>query len=736
MDDSVTISNPEALVVGFAVSILLALAAVFIGLQRKGRTKGIWRLFTNPLYLATIIIIALAYILALSQGIALLDVPLSFASVLRCLIDSIRETFQIISLDGAVKIAPDDLFGLGWNQAIAWLYLVYQSAVFVLAPLTTFGSVAFLLFTLLAGPMLRFFSMNRDTYVLSEINSSALNLAKSIMERKKTKGEKCAIAFAEVDQADEALVAEARELGIICSDKSIDELAASCSPKKQRCFVFCSENEAKNLRAALKLTEELTREASGLIAKGKALGSIPEVLVFSNSSLSDGFVDAAVKRAQVTDPETGKSVPAVRFQRIDYVQNTINQVLMEMPLFLNTQPREKDTDAGATRLYSANRRRILIIGSGNMGYAFLRSAIWSTQTNVSQARIDVVDVKADKASERLALECPEISKMIGKLAADDAHGEAYDIEFHTMDIYAAAFDAFMRDYGKDITYVFVALGDDLQSAKAARRVRELLERSRVACGGDETSIPPIVAVIDDALVAASVADAVSPKNQSYAITPVGITESLFSYQNVFQPRLDRWARNLNAAYWGYFDQDEAEKENTLAGANAGFDALEYNRVSSRASAIFLKYHLFEFCRGVSQGKLSGTEPFGLPSSLDWTKPLDDPRFEDVLKAYTAYVNSGVSREPMQELEHRRWNAFMRTLGYECCSEAELRTINEGADKKKNLDHLARLHICLVPFDKLEEVDRMFESISGKNPRYKLCDDVIIKHLEDIVTFGR
>lgn len=54
---------------------------------------------------------------------------------------------------------------------------------------------------------------------------------------------------------------------------------------------------------------------------------------------------------------------------------------------------------------------------------------------------------------------------------------------------------------------------------------------------------------------------------------------------------------LNDACWGYYEHDSSEdKKNCLAGAKDSYDEFEYNCRSSRASAAFLKYHLYEFCR--------------------------------------------------------------------------------------------------------------------------------------------
>ena len=719
-----TIVSTWPIIIGLVLSVLVIVTVLALGSRRGDRLYGPWKLYSNPLDTATAILITLAFILDQCQGFALLEPPYTAGSILTRFFDSIHDTFQTVSLDGSPRIGAENLLAVGWRPFFCWAYLVYQSLIYVLAPATAFSSAAFLLFTVLSSPVLWWRSRKRDTYVFSEANSSSLTLAQSILAHGQKKGTAPLIAFAEVDHADEALVDEARAMGVVCSDKSITELTTKCSANTERFFIFSSDNEAKNLRDALKLTKMFADMEERPEKQ-------PTVIVFSNSALSDGYVDSAVAMCEGT----------AKFRRFDHIQNTINQVLMEMPVFLNVAPQQDDSELDRRALYAASQRRILIVGAGNMGTAFLKGALWSGQSNEVQMHIDVIDVRAEDAQRRLALECPEISGMLGTRDPDDPHDEAYDVEYHAYDVFSGEFETLMREHGGEVTYAFVALGDDLLTAQAARRLRELLERSRVNGGEASAALPPIVAVIDDTLVAASVEDAASPKGQPYHITTVGSTESLFSYENVFHPKLERWAMNLNAAYWGCFDASEDERKKMMSGANSSFDAVEYNRVSSRSSAVFLKRHLFEFCRAVESGKAPAADMakgLQLPSVHDWTLPLDNPAFSAALEAYDAFINaSDSSREPFQELEHRRWNAFMRTLGYERCSEKALETINaslpEGS-KRQNCDHLSKLHICLVPFNQLDEVNKMFERISNKNPLYQLSDDVIIRHLRDIVLY--
>ena len=173
MDAPAQIIGPNALVIGIMLSILVVIAAIAIGRRRAGRTSGFWKLYASPLYIATAVIIVLAFILAQSQGFALLEKPYSLGSIATRFFDSIHDALQTVSLDGSSRISPENLLPIGWPPAIAWGYLVYQSLIFVLAPATAFSSLVFMLFTLLASPALSWRSRNHDTYVFSELNSSS-----------------------------------------------------------------------------------------------------------------------------------------------------------------------------------------------------------------------------------------------------------------------------------------------------------------------------------------------------------------------------------------------------------------------------------------------------------------------------------------------------------------------------------------------------------------------------------
>ena len=67
-----------------------------------------------------------------------------------------------------------------------------------------------------------------------------------------------------------------------------------------------------------------------------------------------------------------------------------------------------------------------------------------------------------------------------------------------------------------------------------------------------------------------------------------------------------------------------------------------------------------------------------------------------LRPYGTYLMLHVMGEPLlRVIEHRRWNAYMRTEGY-CYS---------GSTDPASRNDLGKLHNCLVPFDELSEKEK-------------------------------
>lgn len=187
-----------------------------------------------------------------------------------------------------------------------------------------------------------------------------------------------------------------------------------------------------------------------------------------------------------------------------------------------------------------------------------------------------------------------------------------------------------------VSFVFVSRGSDEENVSDAVTVRMLSERYGYH--------PRIWVVTGEKVAAEKVAKGMlcNHRKQGYDISFVGDIESAYSRDAVLFSELEKvaLARHMK---WG------AEEE---------FWRIEYCYRSSIASAIHKKYKLY--C--------------GVPGAEK--EPCDRNEEE---------------RQLLCRLEHKRWNAYMRSEGY---------VYNETRND------LAKAHNCLKPFSELPEKEQM------------------------------
>ena len=615
------------------------------------------------------------------------------------LLESLFATVQMFLLERDISLdaqAVRELLG-DFSQ----LYITYNAALYLLAPLTTV-SAALVLFSKYASlPLLWLKSRRREVFLFSDLTEDSFELAKSVAN----KNARFAIAFADVDACeDENLVVQAREERYLCLSQSVSALLSWVDKRAKLHVILSSSDEANNLNGTLMLAET--------ISSPKNLEQSITIHAFSDSNGIDNFVDAALKK---TTSEDGAK-PNVRIRRINKTADLVRDMLLSKPLFLPGLPTSNTDD-----LYAKGKRRVVIIGHNDLCYEFLKGALWCGRALGLTMAIELIDTSAQDLSQQLAFDCPELHRL---------KGSEYDVSFYDIEPQSEQLQTHLEERASDATYVLVALDDDLESIRVAKRVREILEQANTSTS-HEAPKPFVYVRVQDTLLAETLAKAQVPKGQSYGLTAVGSRESLLSYDNVFHPKLETWARNLNRAYCECFDLPLEKRAEKTDEADESYEELEYNRTSSMASAIFLKYELYSFCQLVAWGECSELLPEKLPTAKDWEKPLDDSKFEEVIDAYALYVQNN-DTEWLQRLEHERWNGYIRTLGFRRATEEEFRAFYPHT--KKNQDQLARLHICLVPYDELDEVDAMYERVTGDppSPKYKDVDKAVIAHLPNII----
>lgn len=290
----------------------------------------------------------------------------------------------------------------------------------------------------------------------------------------------------------------------------------------------------------------------------------------------------------------------------------------------------------------------LIVGLGSYGSEMFKALSWVCQMN--GYRLKVVGMDKDKARvSALRAECPGLfDPTVNHVQCPGEAQFSLHLVEEEIDINAQDFEEKILRYAPDATYVFVSLGDDDRNVAAAGSIRQIYERNRSETVKDRNvGRPQIETIVYNPELSAALENARNHKKISRQIHYFGALDRYFSERVFFNSDLEQAALKVNEAYQGTPDD---------------FYYCDYNYRSSLASAIHKK--LRRDC------KMPGTE-----------QPKEERTAEQM--------------EQLAILEHRRWSAYMRSEGYRY----------GGSEATKNIDTLAKIHYCLVPFDQLSEKDK-------------------------------
>ena len=285
----------------------------------------------------------------------------------------------------------------------------------------------------------------------------------------------------------------------------------------------------------------------------------------------------------------------------------------------------------------------LVLGTGSQGTEMIRALSWfgQMQTPSVKYRIDINAFdKDEKASERFSALCPEL--MSEDYNGVFVEGEAqYKIAIHGgMDVSTSLFTEKIKSLGS-ISYVFISLGSDELNIHTAVALRTLFEQLHQK--------PIIEAVVYDSKRKKELKDAKTAFGDDYGIDCVGDLDTLYSEDVIVHSALEEAAMEIHSRYGSPMHD---------------FWAHEYNYSSSMASAIHNEVRIRLGVPGAGKKELTEKE-----------------------------------RDFIELLEHRRWNAYMRSEGwvYSQCKSPESR------------NNLGKMHHNLVCFKELSDIDKRKDS---------------------------
>ena len=297
----------------------------------------------------------------------------------------------------------------------------------------------------------------------------------------------------------------------------------------------------------------------------------------------------------------------------------------------------------------------VIVGLGKYGLEMMKALTWFCQIPGYKIKINAFDVD-EYAEEKFVTMCPEL--MSKELNGQDISGEARcEIKIHSgIDTNSPAFFEKLLEI-KDATYIFVCLGDDEMNLSTAVKIRTACERIHYT--GDHHK-PDVETVIYDSNIRNTmgvkwdaISDEINPegvinfKKQNYDIHMIGDLEHFYSFATMIDSSLVEEGKKVHLR-WG----DESE-----------FWKYEYNYRSSIAKAIH------ERLRVKMKLDIPGIHK-------EWDKRTDEEKLAIGL------------------IEHVRWNAYMRTEGYQY----------SGSQSKSSRNDLGKVHYNLVPVTKLSDDD--------------------------------
>lgn len=282
----------------------------------------------------------------------------------------------------------------------------------------------------------------------------------------------------------------------------------------------------------------------------------------------------------------------------------------------------------------------VVVGMGKHGSAMVRALTWFCQMEGFRPEIHGFD-QDELAEEKFAARCPELmdERFNGTSVPGEAH---YRIEIHSgVQVETRTFARQIHAL-KNASYVLVALGDDALNIRTSMTLRTLFEQ----CGAK----PRIQAIVYNSGKCAALQGLRNFKNQPYDIDFIGDLETSYTERVIIDSELE----------------EDALRRHLRWGKESEFWSFEYNYSSSIAAAIH--------ARAKQRQNVPGAN-----------KPEAELTPEE--------------RVLLEDLEHRRWNAYMRSEGY----------IYSGSPEKASRNDLGRMHHDLIPYAELTEEEKRKDS---------------------------
>ena len=373
-----------------------------------------------------------------------------------------------------------------------------------------------------------------------------------------------------------------------------------------------------------------------------------KIYVVNNSEVATIILDSTDK---------GK----INVEIINETERMIYDLLDRIPLYLNS---------------INNKISVLIVGCGRVGQEFLKTIVWCGQIIGYELEINVIDINADKIKEEINIEQPELL-------------ENYNINFINADIKSKNASEEIEKLS-EVNYIFVSMESDEKNIETAILLRRMFLRQ----DKDGFNRRPIINLwIDNENKKEKINGLVNERNNSYNLNAFGSIKDMYYDNCIINSKLESLAKQVHLSY--------SPKDVNLK----QYNSLEYNKCSSRATALHLKYKLYSVLREKYTNNI-----------------------EEDLKNYEEIANDKIVEE-LSENEHERWNAYTRSIGYTKKTIEEVKSYIENTGDYRHF--LAKFHPALVEYEELDKVSEELNKLTGKEIDLKESDRMIIRNIPNI-----
>lgn len=584
------------------------------------------------------------------------------------------------------------------NDMVIQGYSIIASIVAICAPIT--GATIF--FEILANffPKVKLwvsrYCVFKKKYYFSELNERSLALAKSISQSAKFIRPDIIFTDAYADKTQENIsefLADAKRIGAICLRDDITHLQKrGCGQRK---FFLIDDNEVKNLQALTNLTDKFNHKS---LKKS-------EVYLFCQDLI---YTDIEKQVRKKLEKEYGYGDKDFTIIPVRCYRNLITNMIEKIPLYEPIVHKMSENPDKKTKL------NVTIFGVGDIGREMFLTTYWIGQMLNCELNINVISKeseeefwgKIDYINPEIRYTTYEKHEVLRVYKDKDEFSDTYcKVKYFSCDIQSDECRKLLeREDGRntifDTHYFLVSLGSDQLNLSVANTLKKHIMKYHIEHKDrdDKTIINYVVynADLSSTLNNNPFVCSYSKKPDIY-MQAVGGVEQNYTATNIFMTDYYEDATGAAKSY----DNRQGKKQRKKAYKNRLKSEYEY--WSNLALRLHFKYKVFSvypFEKSIFDDELEYKDNRVSTYKKyveEFRGKTDDSKAHIKKKDKKQDEKNIVNREPtcdenrLQWLEHRRWNAFLRTMGYRHTKDYNVYL--EYTHGHKQME--AKLHPCLV-----------------------------------------